>query len=238
MRSPPLRAVFLDAGNTILGIDYEFLAGLIGAAGHPVRAEDVHRSEARAMVALDAVLAQGQSTEEQSTFRMYCDLVLTGLAVPEGEARATLRERVFARENHPRMWSVLMPGTVAALTAFRAMGLKIGVVSNADGTVEERLGRLGIAGLLDYVADSAVVGSEKPGPEIFEHVMERLGVTAAEVVHAGDLHAIDVLGARGAGIEGVLVDPFDLWGERGCLRVRDVLELARVLAGRRGPGGG
>src|SRR5688500_1394381 len=34
MRSSPLRAVFLDAGNTILGIDYEFLAGLIGEAGH------------------------------------------------------------------------------------------------------------------------------------------------------------------------------------------------------------
>ena len=105
--------------------------------------------------------------------------------------------------------------------------------------MERRLAKLGISRLFDCIADSAVVGFEKPQREIFEFVLNRLGVVPAEVVHAGDLHAIDVVGAANAGIEGVLVDPFDLWGERNCLRVRDVLELSRVLEGRRnGPRNG
>jgi hypothetical protein len=49
----PLRAVFLDAGNTPIGLDYDTIARRIGVEGHRVEAPAVRSAEARARVRLD-----------------------------------------------------------------------------------------------------------------------------------------------------------------------------------------
>jgi FMN phosphatase YigB (HAD superfamily) len=48
-------------------------------------------------------------------------------------------------------------------------------------------------------------------------------------VHIGDLHAVDVVGARAAGLHAVLLDPFGDWGDADCPRVRDLGTLAQSL---------
>ena len=225
MKLASLRAVFLDAGNTILGMDYVLLAEVAGRAGLRVRPEEVWRAEAAARVRLDALLATGRSTETVDTFRRYCDLILEGIQVPEGSVRDALRERVAAAEVRERLWSVAMPGVVAAMARIKALGLKLGIVSNADGRVAERLRHAGLDQHLDYIGDSRLIGSEKPDPGIFQHVAAHLGVRPDQALHVGDLHAIDVVGAQRAGIPAVLLDPFDLWGERGCPKARDLTQV-------------
>jgi putative hydrolase of the HAD superfamily len=67
------------------------------------------------------------------------------------------------------------------------------------------------------------VGVEKPDPRIFHLGLREANVEAAEAVYVGDLYSVDVLGARGAGLDGILLDPRGYWAPRDC-------RLARGLA--------
>ncbi len=136
------------------------------------------------------------------------------------------------------IWTRVIPGARDALATLRDLGLRVAVVSNADGTVEEQLRRDGICQVgpgpgveVAAILDSAVVGVAKPDPRIFRLALDALDVAAEETVHVGDTPAADVAGARAAGVEPVLVDPFDLHPDAGCVRVatlEDVPELLRA----------
>ena len=59
---------------------------------------------------------------------------------------------------------------------------------------------------------------------------ERVGVRPERTLHVGDLYAVDVVGARRAGLHALLLDPFDDWSDDvDCPRSPDVLALARGL---------
>jgi putative hydrolase of the HAD superfamily len=91
-------------------------------------------------------------------------------------------------------------------------------------------------GLLPYfsaVVDSAVVGFEKPDPRIFEHALGRAGVPGRRALHVGDLYHADVAGARAAGVNALLLDPFGDWDDVDCERVEDLSELARRMRAAR-----
>ena len=57
MRDAPLRAVFLDVGNTLLHLDYAWIADVIRARGQRVDAASVQRAEYRAKAAVDGAFA-------------------------------------------------------------------------------------------------------------------------------------------------------------------------------------
>lgn len=74
-----LRAVFLDAGNTLIALDYEVIAACFRAAGHRhVTADGVRVAEQRARPRLDRHLGT-RSTETPDTFRLYVGYMLEGL---------------------------------------------------------------------------------------------------------------------------------------------------------------
>jgi putative hydrolase of the HAD superfamily len=106
-----------------------------------------------------------------------------------------------------------------------------GVISNSNGSVRSILEATGLAPYLDFVLDSAVVGVEKPDPRIFRLGLERAGVPAAAAVYVGDLYSIDVLGARGAGLDAVLLDPRGHWGRRDCRLARGIEHAVRLCLG-------
>ena len=96
-------------------------------------------------------------------------------------------------------------GTREALDRLRAAGLRLGVVSNSDGRVEEALVAAGLRDRFDVVLDSALVGVEKPDPAIFRAALDALGVAPAEALYVGDLYEVDVVGARAAGMPAALL---------------------------------
>ena len=54
------------------------------------------------------------------------------------------------------------------------------------------------------------------------------GVPAAEAVYVGDLYSVDVLGARAAGLDGILLDPRGFWGPRDCRLAAGLSEAVRL----------
>jgi putative hydrolase of the HAD superfamily len=100
----------------------------------------------------------------------------------------------------------VFPDVIPALKAMRASGLRLAVVSNWGWAAPELLQTLELAQHFEVLSISARVGYQKPHPAIFEHALELLGVDASQAIHVGDDPKADVLGARRAGIEPVLVD--------------------------------
>ena len=100
----------------------------------------------------------------------------------------------------------MRPGTYEALERLKSAGFKLAIVSNADGRVAGDAQRFGLAPFFDAIIDSQVVGVDKPNPRIFHIALERLGVAADEARFAGDIYAIDIVGARAAGIDARLID--------------------------------
>ena len=135
-------------------------------------------------------------------------------------------------------WSRVVPGAKEGLRELAATGLRLGVVSNADGTTAERLAREEVlqvgpgAGVeVETLIDSGVVGVSKPDPRIFALALDALGLDAADVIYVGDTPAIDVVGARRAGIHPVVVDPYGLHVDADYDRVASLSELASRLTG-------
>jgi putative hydrolase of the HAD superfamily len=228
------RAVFFDAGNTLVRMNYPAIAGELARHGVRVSPEDVQRAEWRARVRLDTEhLAPGEaSTEAHDTAGRYQRYVLAALGVTDEAIVAAMVD--WRRGYNPPLglWTVAEPKAAEALAAVRDAGLGAAVISNSNGTVEGILQGLGLAGRLDFVLDSSRVGVEKPDPRIFRLALARAGVTAAEAVYVGDLYSVDVLGARAAGMDAVLLDPGACWGERDCRTAPDVLGAVRLILGR------
>ena len=93
-------------------------------------------------------------------------------------SRTDLIERSIDRlRDHFRQreaWHVF-PETRDVLTNLRARGVKLAVVSNWDSRLPAILDLLDLADPFDSVVVSALVGAEKPSPEIFAVALGELG---------------------------------------------------------------
>jgi putative hydrolase of the HAD superfamily len=228
-----IRAIFFDAGNTLIHMDYAAIAAAL--AGHGIRtsAIDVQRAEWRARVRLDASFERGTSTESSDTGDRYLRFVLDELGVRDPAVVAALWAWRRAYNVPVGLWTEGEPEAEVALTLARSGGLRTACISNSNGTVAEILEGLGLARHLDFIIDSSKVGVEKPDPRIFQLALERAGVAAGEAVYVGDLYTVDVVGARAAGLSAILMDPGACWGSRDCPAVPTALAAVHhVLGGR------
>lgn len=128
------------------------------------------------------------------------------------------------------LWELVPPAVVPALEALRAMGLRLTVVSNANGTLRAHLERLQLARWFDCVLDSCELGVEKPDPRLFEIALERSGARPESTIHVGDLYHVDVVGARAAGLRAVLLDETGLYADADCRRLQSLGELVEAIA--------
>jgi len=226
---PPVRAVIFDAGNTLLRMNYEIIADHLRERGRAASPEQVEDAELRARVRLDPHLAPGaSSTESTVTHGRYLRYLLENLAISDDtEIEAIARWR---RGYNPPvgLWNRADPGAIAAIRRVRAAGLVAGVISNSNGSVRAILEETGLAAHLDFIIDSSVVGVEKPDPRIFRLGLREAGVAATEAVYVGDLYSVDVLGARAAGLDGILLDPRGFWAPRDCRLARGLEDAVRL----------
>jgi putative hydrolase of the HAD superfamily len=236
----PPEAVFLDAGNTLLQIDYGVIAEISGRS-HPQVTPDAFKSaEWAARVRLDAMLARSAarkafgerqtSTESRDTFQQFMAMIFEEAGI---ELSADSFAQVFAElEDYHQahnLWRRPHPFAIRVLEHLKDLGVKLAVVSNSGGDLEPLLERLGMLAYLDTVIDSGVVAVEKPDPRIFHLAAERLRVPVERAAHVGDLYAVDVVGARSAGAEPVLIDPGSLWPQTDCVKIRDLTALPDLV---------
>jgi HAD superfamily hydrolase (TIGR01509 family) len=136
--------------------------------------------------------------------------------VPRSEASDAALEELHAYHERSNLWELVPADVLPALRALRAHGLKLTVVSNANGQLCALLDRLALSSCFDCVLDSHDEGVEKPDPRFFEIALQRSGARRETTIHVGDLYQVDVLGARAAGLRGVLLDQAGLYEDVDC----------------------
>ncbi|MGH7948254.1 MAG: HAD family hydrolase, partial [Candidatus Binataceae bacterium] len=199
------KALLFDFGGTLAFLDFEFLAREFSRDGLKLDALALEHAEYAGRAALDRYLMHSGGRDMNQAYQQFFRGWMAAAGVPRDRIRE-LGERFVEINNERMLWRVVRPGTHEALAKFRANGIKLAIVSNADGRVEEDSKRYGLAEYFDAIIDSRVVGVEKPDPRIFQLALQRLGVAPEDARYAGDIYSIDMVGARAAGIEGRLID--------------------------------
>ena len=132
----------------------------------------------------------------------------------------------------------VVPGVPDVLGALRARGLRLGVISNWDDTLEEILTKKGLRDHFETIVVSTAIGAAKPSREIYEYALERARVSASEAWHVGDDPNADAAGAARAGLTAVLLDPLGMYSSMdpyGIVRVKSLDEARdRILAAMNG----
>jgi putative hydrolase of the HAD superfamily len=199
----PTRAVLLDLDDTLF---------------------DHHHSAASAIEALrqrrprwkrhtaEALLAEHRRLLEETHVRVLAGALtgaearrvrMRGLFAFAGEdvEDAGLEEAVELNRQAYQAARRPVPGALALLRALRARGVPAVVVTNnLTAEQREKLRVCGLDGLVDALVVSEEVGVQKPDPRIFELALARAGCGPAEAAMLGDAWAVDVEGARAAGI--------------------------------------
>jgi putative hydrolase of the HAD superfamily len=210
-------AVIVDVGGVLLVPHHEAVAPALAPFGVSIDAEAAERSHYFGVRALDAA-----PDDERAARLAY----LVGYAAAAGVAddqRDAALDGLRAVWSTPAidLWRQHVRGSVDGLRQLKHAGLKLGIVSNADGSIEEQLRRgqicqvgEGVGVPVLAIIDSTIVGVAKPAAEIFHHALAPLEVEPERAVYVGDTYRYDVRGARAAGLVPVHFDPYELCANR------------------------
>jgi putative hydrolase of the HAD superfamily len=231
----PFRAVFFDVGETLLAPHPSFpelFSEIMGGLGYEVTPDDVE--EALATVAPSVSEAIGNTTTTWSTSReeslrfwrgLYgAMLAHWGIDDSSGAVFDVLYGRFTSFESYR-----LLPDVIPTLTACRAAGLTLGIVSNFEAWLEGMLVEMEVAPFFAFMVISGKEGVEKPDPAIFRLALERGGVAPEEAVFVGDHPRLDVDAASELGMTAVLIDRPGRYPDFGGLRIRALTDLLPIL---------
>jgi putative hydrolase of the HAD superfamily len=201
-------AVLFDAGGVLVLPDPTVLGPLLAPLGGSTDI-DTHR---RAHYAGMAGKSRANSAERDWSHYNQTYVASVGVDDEHLDHAAELLDRT--RTAH--LWRWPIPDTLAALTAFAAAGVPMGVVSNASGQIEAELARSGVcqagpgpAVEVRVVVDSDVVGVAKPDPRIFDFALPHFAeFDRSRIAYVGDSVIMDIASATAAGLHPVLVDPY------------------------------
>ena len=138
--------------------------------------------------------------------------------------------RIFTRARQLDRRLVLFDDALPIIRTLRGRGIILGLVSNLSRALDGDCNELGLTPYIDFALTSSEIGAEKPHPPIFLAALERAGVSASEAIHVGDQYHSDVVGAKGVGINPLLLDRDGFWeGVNDCPRIRSLGEIVNHL---------
>ena len=125
---------------------------------------------------------------------------------------------------------ILFDDVLLTVKTLKEQNLTIGLLTNLDTDMNPICSKLGLEAYIDFTVTSGEVGADKPKPPIFLTALQRAGVEPPEAFHVGDQYKLDVIGAKGVGINPVLIDRYNLYPEvADCPRINSLNELAEYL---------
>lgn len=200
MRFSKVRWITFDAGGTLLfpnpsvGEIYARVLSRHGPARSPEVLEEcffrVWREDVR--TCMPVVTAESERNRWRAvvarTFADVCHLV-------DFDA---LFEDLWAAFREASSWR-LPNRAEETLTGLRERGYRLALLSNWDDRLRPLLSGIGLERHFEEIFVSCEVGFEKPDPRIFAAVEKRLGVEGEAILHIGDSHRHDVLGAGARG---------------------------------------
>lgn len=223
MQKPNKHVVLFDCGETLVRLNppkERIVANFLRERGTDVRTKDIK-------VAFRIVdFSLKQSVAFQKNPRLKRDYLIKynmelfkALGLSQSCERWTAM--LFERFRIYKKWS-LFSDTVSSLDILKHSNFTLGIIANWDNTLLHLLEKLRIRPYFNLILSSMEVQTEKPDPEIFYRALDRLQVAANDTFYVGNEYETDVIGARKAGIEPILID------RRGTLPYADCLKFPNL----------
>lgn len=114
------------------------------------------------------------------------------------------------------------------LAHLRDSGFTLGLVSNRAGPLGEVVAQHNLADLFNFTLSAGEAESWKPDPGIFNRALQLASATPETSVYVGDNYYADIVGARGAGLTPILVDPRGIFPDADCRVIHEIGELRDV----------
>ncbi|RJO62904.1 MAG: HAD family hydrolase [Dehalococcoidia bacterium] len=206
-----IKAVFFDLYHTLMGYEpprEEAVAGTLGRIGVKVSAKSLRRP----LVSADEFFYRETSKiplkerNEEETMALWVSYQTVVLKEAGIAPTPELIKNILADMKKAKYELVLFDDVLPALAALAARKLSLGLISNADRDISPLLEKLGVLSLLKVRLTSQEAGVSKPHADIFRLGAERMGVAPGEALYVGDQWVVDVQGARGAGMQALLLD--------------------------------
>lgn len=95
---------------------------------------------------------------------------------------------------------------IPTFDALQKKNVRLAVISNWDTRLKPTLQSVGLHDYFEVITVSGEHGHNKPAREIFDVAAGALNLPAREILHIGDSHREDYLGARSAGFHALHLD--------------------------------
>ena len=230
-----IKAVFFDFYNTLGRFDpprEELQAEACGEFGIRVSTEGITLGYALADAYMAREVAKLSLRKRgrqgvKDFFAEYERLVLLGAGL---EVSFELALKVSARLRSLSYGFALFEDVLPTLDVLKRQGLTLALLSNNEEDMNKLCDELGLTTYLDFTITSKQAGLAKPHPTIFLEALKRAQVRPQETLHVGDQYESDVKGARGVGIDPVLLDRDGLKTDvQDCPRIEGLPELVGLV---------
>ena len=171
-------------------------------------------------------LGQRSQEEKVALYAQYQGIVLREAGI---EADDKLTMNLLVKMQQYTMNLALFDDVTPALDNLKSRGLVLGLISNVEQDMNDTFTRLKLDSWLDIIVTSLDVGAGKPQPKIFREALRQASVQADEALYVGDQYRVDVLGAEGAGIKGILIDRAGYHQDINCPKISSLQEVTDYL---------
>lgn len=177
------------------------------AHGFPQSLEDIERAYDVQGQRLWDIWSRGVDIDEESQM----GIVLSELGITTDTVDDGLKENLLDvyHEVLARVPPVPFDGADQLLGGLRERGLSLAIISNTGRTggafFRGLLEKFGLARYFNVMVFSDEARIRKPNKEIFLGTLKTLRVSPEEAIHVGDDSDTDVVGAKNAGMKGVLL---------------------------------
>ena len=222
-----IRAVLLDLDDTLFDHRYAARQALSAVwKSHSefaaVKLDELALRHGRLLEALHVKVLAGELGLEAARLERFRRL-FESAGPPAGDSRVRQAASIY-RDHYVQAWREVA-GATALLHELSAR-VRLGIVSN--NMAREQRDKLRFCGFdvcVEAVVISEEAGISKPHPDIFRMALDRLGTPPDQSVMVGDSWAMDVVGARAAGMRAVWYNPDGARRPDSALDVGEIRQL-------------
>jgi putative hydrolase of the HAD superfamily len=226
----PIELLSLDAGGVLVFPNFERISDLFARHGIHVSPDALRAADPYARFAVDTA-DRVAATSDADRGSIYFQIMFERAEMPPDAPIRGALDELWAYHTEHNLWENVPPDVIPALERLAASGVRLAIGSNANGIIDRVLERTALRRFFSVICDSHVEGVEKPDRRFFDILIARAGGRPETTLHVGDLYHVDVVGARAAGLQAMLLDPNDLYAGYAVQRVKTLHELAAMVTG-------
>jgi putative hydrolase of the HAD superfamily len=218
----------LDAGGVLVFPNFQRISDTLARHGIQVPASALQAADPHGRFAVDTA-ERVSTTNDADRGSLHFRVMFDRAGIPSDAALQAALDELWAYHSEHNLWEYVPPYVRPALERLAATGLPLAIGSNANGIIHRVFERAGLRRFFNVICDSQIEGVEKPDRRFFEILVARAGGRPETTLHVGDLYHVDVVGARSAGLQAMLLDPHGLYTGYDVPRVKSLHELAALV---------